>query len=287
MEYILSPSILSADFKALGEQMKATEENGARYLHFDVMDGMFVPNISLGIPVLAGLAKEVRAFYDVHLMIERPLDYVPQFVKAGANAVTFHLEAKSDVRQTLRAIRAQGVLAGLSIKPAASPEAVLAVFALPSRAGDYGAWDRNTRVVIVGEAGGFGDSLAQQVLTCALYGSVRYDDLDAALSALERGTADAVLGMIAPQDGGVSRALGRVRNLELLSMPESLIAVRVPDEAVREHALELGGQTAQTYALFGALCTGGAVSTEQEEAAYRAAQEAGILSVGAPGAILE
>lgn len=94
-------------------------------LHVDVMDGMFVPNISLGIPVLAGLAKEVRAFYDVHLMIERPLDYVPQFVKAGANAVTFHLEAKSDVRQTLRAIRAQGVLAGLSIKPATSPEAVL------------------------------------------------------------------------------------------------------------------------------------------------------------------
>ena len=177
---------------------------------------------------------------------------------------------------------------------AASPEAVLAVFAVLSRAGDYGAWDRNTRVVIVGEAGGFGDSLAQQVLTCALYGSVRYDDLDAALSALERGTADAVLGMIAPQDEGVSRALGRVRNLELLSMPESLIAVRVPDEAVRvpdeavrEHALDLGGQTAQTYALFGALCTGGAVSTEQEEAAYRAAQEAGILSVGAPGAILE
>ena len=170
---------------------------------------------------------------------------------------------------------------------AVSPEAVLAVFAVLSRAGDYGAWDRNTRVVIVGEAGGFGDSLAQQVLTCALYGSVRYDDLDAALSALERGTADAVLGMIAPQDEGVSRALGRVRNLELLSMPESLIAVRVPDEAVREHALELGGQTAQTYALFGALCTGGAVSTEQEEAAYRAAQEAGILSVGAPGAILE
>lgn len=138
-----------------------------------------------------------------------------------------------------------------------------------------------------GEAGGFGDSLARQVLTCALYGSVRYDNLDAALSALERGTADAVLGMIAPQDEGVSRALGRVRNLELLSMPESLIAVRVPDEAVREHALELDGQTAQTYALFGALCTGGAVSTEQEEAAYRAAQEAGILSVGAPGAILE
>ena len=170
---------------------------------------------------------------------------------------------------------------------AASPEAVLAVFAVLSRAGDYGAWDRNTRVVIVGEAGGFGDSLAQQVLTCALYGSVRYDDLDAALSALERGTADAVLGMIAPQDEGVSRVLGRVRNLELLSMPESLIAVRVPDEAVREHALDLGGQTAQTYALFGALCTGGAVSTEQEEAAYRAAQEAGILSVGAPGAILE
>lgn len=187
----------------------------------------------------------------------------------------------------LALVTAAGAQAWSDAGGAVSSEATLAVFAVLSRVGDYGEWDRNTRVVIAGAQGGYGDALAQQVLTCALYGSVRYDDLDGALEALQRGTADAVLGMIAPEDAAVARALDRVRNLALLSMPESLIAVRVPDEAVRAHALELGGQTAQTYALFGALCTGRAASAGQEEAAYAAAEEAGVLHVGAPGTILE
>ena len=170
---------------------------------------------------------------------------------------------------------------------AVSPRAALMAFAVLSRAGDYGAWDRSTRVVIVGAQGGYGDRIAQQVLTCALYGSVRYDTSDAALEALRRGTADAVLGLFPPQDAGVTEALTRVRDCALLSLPESLIALRLPDPAMEEGPVAFGEQTAQSCALYGALCTGSTATPEQEEAVYRAAEQAGILSVASPGAILE
>ena len=83
MDYILAPSILSADFKELGKEMKKTEEGGAKYLHFDVMDGMFVPNISFGIPVLASIRGATKQVMDVHLMIREPIRYVEDFKKAG------------------------------------------------------------------------------------------------------------------------------------------------------------------------------------------------------------
>ena len=117
MEYILAPSILSADFKNLGSEMKKTEEEGARYLHFDVMDGMFVPNISFGIPVLASIQGATGQVMDVHLMIREPIRYVEDFRKAGADIITIHLEACQDVHATLRAIREAGLRAGLSICP--------------------------------------------------------------------------------------------------------------------------------------------------------------------------
>ena len=117
MEYILAPSILSADFKNLGSEMKKTEEEGARYLHFDVMDGMFVPNISFGIPVLASIQGETGQVRDVHLMIREPIRYVEDFRKAGADIITIHLEACQDVHATIRAIREAGLRAGLSICP--------------------------------------------------------------------------------------------------------------------------------------------------------------------------
>ena len=117
MDYILAPSILSADFKELGKEMKKTEEGGAKYLHFDVMDGMFVPNISFGIPVLASIHGATEQVMDVHLMIREPIRYVEDFKKAGADIITVHLEACEDVHATLGKIRDAGLRCGLSICP--------------------------------------------------------------------------------------------------------------------------------------------------------------------------
>lgn len=117
MDYILAPSILSADFKELGKEMKKTEEGGAKYLHFDVMDGMFVPNISFGIPVLASIHGATEQVMDVHLMIREPIRYVEDFKKAGADIITVHLEACEDVHATLGKIRDAELRCGLSICP--------------------------------------------------------------------------------------------------------------------------------------------------------------------------
>ena len=124
MDYILSPSILSADFKVLGEQMKATEENGATYLHFDVMDGMFVPSISFGMPVLKSIHDATGQVMDAHLMVQEPIRYVEAFKEAGAHIVTVHLEACQDVGATLGKIHDGGMKAGLSICPETPVSAV-------------------------------------------------------------------------------------------------------------------------------------------------------------------
>ena len=115
--YVLSPSILAADFKVLGQEMKKTEENGAAYIHFDVMDGMFVPSISFGMPVLASIHDATEHFMDAHLMVQEPIRYVEAFQKAGADYVTVHLEACEDVKTTLDKIHACGMKAGLAVNP--------------------------------------------------------------------------------------------------------------------------------------------------------------------------
>ncbi len=124
MKYILSPSILAADFKKLGEEMCQTAENGAEYLHFDVMDGMFVPSISFGMPVLASIHGATQQVMDVHLMVQEPIRYIEAFKEAGADLVTVHLEACEDVSATIEKIKECNMKVGLSICPDTPAEAV-------------------------------------------------------------------------------------------------------------------------------------------------------------------
>jgi len=113
----LAPSILSADFARLGEQIEEVAGAGADYIHVDVMDGHFVPNISIGAPVVAAIRPLTSLPLDVHLMIERPERYIDDFVKAGADIITVHVEASRHLTSTIKAIKDMGIRAGVSLNP--------------------------------------------------------------------------------------------------------------------------------------------------------------------------
>ena len=123
-ERILAPSILSADFTKLGEEIKRVEEAGAKYLHFDVMDGLFVPSISFGMPVLKSIRKASDIIYDVHLMIVEPERYVEYFKNSGADLITVHIETLKDPEAVLKQIRDLGAKVGLALNPETDVEKV-------------------------------------------------------------------------------------------------------------------------------------------------------------------
>ncbi len=121
---ILSPSILAADFGVLADQIKRAEKAGAKWLHIDVMDGHFVPNISFAMPVIKSIRKYTDMFFDVHLMITPPEKYIDDFINAGADGVTFHIEATENPDKCIELIRNRGKKVGISINPSTPVSAI-------------------------------------------------------------------------------------------------------------------------------------------------------------------
>ncbi len=210
MKRIIAPSVLSADFGHLERDIEMIDRSAAEWVHIDVMDGVFVPNISFGFPVMKPIRKSTRKTLDVHLMITEPEHYIERFVEAGADYVTFHYEATMDIRGCIKAIRDAGARAGISIKPATSAEVLRDILPLVDM------------VLVMSVEPGFG---GQSFMPSAVEKIRLIDEMK----------REAGLDTIIEVDGGISSANARLlfdAGAEVLVAGSSVFGAPDPEEAI-------------------------------------------------------
>lgn len=205
---LIAPSMLSSDFSTLGEETARMERAGADWIHLDVMDAHFVPNLTFGAPIVGAIRPYTKLPFDVHLMISEPLRYVDDFLKAGADIISFHLEAESSVRETIRAIRAGGA------KPARGPEAQdpggggAAVFGRPRHGFGHDGGARLWRAVVYGAHDG---QCAHPQGSWRICGSGRGVNPQTAVAAKEAGVDVCVAGTSVFHAPDAAKAIATLR----------------------------------------------------------------------------
>ena len=183
----LAPSVLSCDFSILGEQIKQAELGGADYLHLDVMDGIFVPNISFGIPVIKSVRNKTDMVFDVHLMIERPERYIKEFAKSGADIITFHMEATDNPKECIQKIRDEGKMVGVSINPETPVDVLKDVISdvdmilLMSVRPGFGG--RKFMPVVLDKIGQLKDMIKDKKIDIEVDGGINKDNVESVLAA--------------------------------------------------------------------------------------------------------